>query len=279
VVADPQRINAHYGRQGLGDSILDGLRAAGKDAARLTPADLAPLDQFHTRGKQATLELASLAGLRADQQVLDVGGGLGGPARTLAAALGCRVTVLDLTAEYCRVGEMLTARTGLEDRVSFHHGSALAMPFAAASFDVVWTEHSTMNVADKERLYAESYRVLRPGGRLALHEIMAGPVQPIHFPVPWAPDAAISFLRSPAEIRTLLAAAGFSELTWRDVSEPSLAWFQRRPAADPSAAPAAPPPLGVHLLLGPSFGTAVGNLVRNLAENRVVIVQGVLERP
>jgi sarcosine/dimethylglycine N-methyltransferase len=279
VGADAERINAHYARQGLGDSILDGLRAAGKDPAQLTPDDLAPVDQFHTRGKRATLELAHLAGLHAGQQVLDVGGGLGGPARVLAAALQCRVTVLDLTAEYCRAGEMLTARTGLQDRVSFHHGSALSMPFAAASFDVVWTEHSTMNVADKERLYAETARVLRPGGRLALHEIMAGPVQPLHFPVPWAPDTAISFLRAPAEIRALLAAAGFSELTWRDMSEPSLAWFQRPPRPGAAAGPAAPPPLGVHLLLGPSFGTAVGNLVRNLAEQRAVIVQAVLERP
>ena len=113
-----------------------------------------------------SLELARLAGLRAGAEVLDVGGGLGGPARTLALRLGCRVTVLDVTEEYCRVGVELTRRTGLAGRVSFHHGDALALPFADARFDVVWTQHSSMNVDDKEALYAGIHRALRRGGRL-----------------------------------------------------------------------------------------------------------------
>jgi ubiquinone/menaquinone biosynthesis C-methylase UbiE len=278
VVADSRSINAHYGRPGLGDLILDGMRAAGKDPDRISPDDLAPVDQFHIRGQEATLELAGLAGLRAGQQVLDVGGGLGGPARTLAAELGCRVTVLDLTEEYCRVGASLTARTGLQDRVCFQHGSALEMPFPDASFDVVWTQHSTMNIAPKERLYTEIYRVLRPGGRLAMHEIVAGPVQPIHFPVPWAPDAAISFLQSYGEIRSMLKRAGFTELAWMDVSRPSLEWFRERVAAMSAAGVAAPPPLGLHLLLGPLFGPAFQNQICNLEEDRIAVLEAVLER-
>jgi SAM-dependent methyltransferase len=275
---DADGINAHYGRQGLGQRILDALRAAGKDPDRPTIDDLAPVDYLHTRGKDATLELAHLAGLRGQEAVLDVGGGLGGPARTLAHDFGCRVAVLDLTEEYCRVGEMLTSRTGLEDKVTFHHGSALDMPFEEKTFDVVWTQHSTMNISDKERLYAGISRVLRPGGLLAMHEILAGAVQPIHFPVPWASDPAISFLRPPDEIRSILGENGLAEVAWEDLSQSSLAWFRERAAASVAAGPAPLPPLGTHVPLGPEIGAAVRNVGRNLAEGRVVIVQAICRR-
>jgi ubiquinone/menaquinone biosynthesis C-methylase UbiE len=159
-------LNQHYGRGDLGAAIVAALGAAGKDPNTLTPDDLAPVDQFHIRGQEATLELVRLAELEPGAHVLDVGGGLGGPARTLAVTVGCRVTVLDLTEEYCRVGADLTQRAGLADRVSFRHGDALALPFEAGSFDAVWTQHSSMNIADKEALYREAHRVLRPGGRI-----------------------------------------------------------------------------------------------------------------
>ncbi len=271
-------VDAHYGRPGLGDIILDALRAGGKDLDNLTPDDLAPVDQFHTRGREATLELLRLAEFQAGMHVLDVGGGIGGPARTLASVAGCRVTVLDLTEEFCRVGEMLTARLGLSGRVTFRHGSALEMPFPDASFDGVWTQHSSMNIEDKARLYAEMFRVLRPGGRLALHEIMAGETGPIHFPVPWAGEPSISFLRRPDEVRALLAATGFKERAWLDVTAPALEFFDRLQAR--AAAPASgPPPLGINLQLGPAFGEMAANQVRNIREGRVAIIQAVFERP
>jgi SAM-dependent methyltransferase len=271
-------ITAHYGRQGLGQLILEALKAAGKNPERPTIDDLAPVDYLHTRGKDATVELARRVGLAGDERVLDVGGGLGGPARTLAREFGCQVTVLDLTEEYCRVGEMLTSRTGLNDRVTFRHGSALEMTFEPATYDVAWTQHSTMNIADKERLYAEIHRVLRPGGLLAMHEILAGPVQPIHFPVPWAPDSSINFLRPAHEIRALLQQVGLEEVAWIDESQRSLAWFRERAAAAAAAGPTPVSPLGTHVPLGPGIGAAVGNLGRNLAEDRVVIVQGIFKR-
>ena len=145
-------LNAHYGGRDLAAAILTALRATGKESGVLRPDDLAAIDQFHTRGKEATLELAQLAGLTSGLRVLDVGGGLGGPARTLAAELACDVTVLDLTEDYCRVGEMLTARTGLSQRVRFQIGSALEIPFPAEHFDTIWTQHSSMNIDDKARL-------------------------------------------------------------------------------------------------------------------------------
>jgi len=271
-------VSRHYAPLNVGamlQTILDGLRAAGRDLDALTTDDLAPVDQFHSCGKPATLELARLAGLAGGERVLDVGGGVGGPARTLAAEYGCTVTVLELTEPYCQAGERLTELTRLSHRVSFRHGNAFEMPFEDGSFDVAWTQHSSMNMEDKERLYAEIRRMLRPGGALALHELMAGPVQPIYFPVPWAPDPSISFLRPPDEIGGLLRRLGFAEKAWLDTTRPSLGWFRERAAA---AAGLTPPPLGLHLLLGPLFGAAFRNVLRNLEEQRLVIVEAVFER-
>ncbi len=273
-------VDTHYGRPGLGARILEALRGAGKDVDHLTPQDLAPLDQFHILGHEATLELARLAALRAGATVVDVGGGIGGPARVLARDFGCRVTVLDLTEEFCRAGADLTRRAGLGDQVRFEHGSALRMPFADGAFDAGWTQHSSMNIEDKDRLYEELRRVVRPGGRLALHEIMGGPTnQPIHFPVPWARDASISFLRPAPAIRRLLADLGFKEMTWTDTSARSLAWVRERRAAAAAVPAGGPPPLGVGVLLGPDAAPMFGNVERNLQEERIVVVEAVFERP
>ena len=268
-------INAHYGGAARLDAILAALRAAGKDVDALAIDDLAPFDQFHTGARASTLGLAQLARLGPDLRVLDVGGGIGGPARVLARAHGCRVTVVDLTEEYCRIGAELTRRTGLADRVDFRHGDALALPFPAQSFDVAWTQHSTMNIPDKAALYREIHRVVRPGGRYAFHEVVAGPAgSPPHFPVPWARDPSVSALASPEDMRRHLAGAGFEEAAWRDSTAEALAWFRPR-AASQSGSRA---PLGLHLLLGPDVGTMLANILRNLEDGRIAVVQGVAER-
>ncbi len=270
-----QSIDQHYGHGDVLATILAGLQAAGKNLDALTLDDLAPVDQIHTRGKQATLELAQHAGLKPAMQVLDVGGGIGGTARIIASDFGCSVTVLDLTAEFCRAGEALTVRTGLSDRVKFHNASALDMPFPDASFDQVWSQHSSMNIDDKEHLFAEIYRVLRPGGRYAFHEIMAGAVSPLHFPVPWAPVPEINFLRSPEAERALLKETGFQEVEWIDKSADTVAWLQQ--FATSAAAP--PSPVGLQLIYGAATPLMGQNLSRNLQENRVSIIIAIFDRP
>jgi SAM-dependent methyltransferase len=269
---DDRSVGEHYGRADLSARILEALRTVDRAQDALTPKDLAPVDQFHTQGRKATLDLARLAGIAPGMRVLDAGGGLGGPARTLASELGCTVEVLDLTEEFCRAGEMLTALTGLGDLVSFRHANALDMPYPDASFDVVWTQHSSMNVADKETLYRETRRVLRPGGRLALHEILAGAVSPIHFPVPWAREPSISHLEPPEKIRALISTTGFTELAWVDETASATEWFRRRAPAT------APPPLGIHLLLGEGTGEVFLNQERNLQEGRIYVCKAVFER-
>jgi MPBQ/MSBQ methyltransferase len=267
--SNAQAMNDYWGRDGLGQAILDALVASGKQLDALTTDDLAPTDQFHGGGKAATVRLAHLAGLSPGTRVLDVGGGLGGPARTLAVECGCHVTVIDLTASYVRAAAMLTAQLGLGDRVTHHVSNALELPFDPGTFDVVWTQNSGMNIADKERLSLGFHRVLRPGGRLAFQEPMAGPVQPLIFPLMWARDAATSFLRTPSEMRALIEAAGFRTQTW-DVM-----------GVIPGLTPGAPVPAHniYHLVMGDAMAAITQAGDRNRDEGRMVTVQAVCDRP
>ena len=268
-------VEGHYTRAGLGDLILDALRHAGKEIDALTVDDLAAIDEFHIRGRDATLELARLVTPTADLEVVDIGCGIGGPSRFLAARFGCRVTGIDLTNEYCQVATMLAERTGLSDRVRYRREDATATTLPDESADLVWTQHASMNIGDKPRLYAEMFRILKPGGRLALHDITAGSEGPVHFPVPWARDASISFLITGDEMCSELERAGFRGLHWSDVTVEALQWIQQMLARTDSTGP---PPFGVHLLMGPEWGTMVANVARNLEENRISVVEAVLER-
>lgn len=270
-----REVQAHYTRTDLGDAILAALERAGKDVNRLTPEDLAPIDAFHIRGRPATLELARAAGLDATKRVLDVGSGIGGTSRCLATEFGCHVTGIDLTEEYCRTAGMLSARTGLAHLVEYRQGDATDLPFADHAFDVVWTEHVAMNISDKRRLYQEMHRVLKPGGTLALHDVLAGPTSPILFPVPWARTPDTSFLVRPGELLQLLEEAGFTEIASSDRTEEARAWFV--PLAERIREKGLPP-LGFHVLLGPDFQDMAQNQARNLLDERIALWQVVARR-
>ena len=270
-----EAIQTHYTRADLGDVILAALEKAGKDMSRLTPEDLAPIDQFHIRGRTATLELARSAGLDAAKYVLDVGSGVGGTSRCLAKEFGCRVTGIDLTDEYCRAATMLTAKTGLAHLVDFRQGDATELPFDDQTFDVVWTEHVAMNIPDKTRLYKGMHRVLKPGGTLAIYDVLAGPAGPVLFPVPWARTPDTSFLVQPTELRKLLADAGFTIADWADTTEAARAWFV---ALAEKIKKEGFPPLGFHVLLGADFQAMAQNQGRNLQEGRIVLGQVVARK-
>lgn len=270
-----ETIQTHYASTDVGSAILAALEKAGKDLDRLTPQDLAPVDEFHIRGRAATLELARAAGLDASQHVLDVGSGVGGTSRCLAKEFGCRVTGIDLTDEYCRAAAMLTGKVGLTHLVDYRQGDATRLPFDDGVFDVVWSEHVAMNIPDKPRLYQEMHRVLKPGGTLAIYDVLAGPSGPVLFPVPWARTPDTSFLVEPGELRRLLEDAGFTISDWSDTTEVSRTWFV---ALAEKIRKDGLPPLGFHLLLGPEFQAMAQNQGRNLQEGRIALAQVVARK-
>lgn len=270
----PNSVEQHYASRDLGEAILAALQGMGKDIDRLTPDDLAPVDEFHGGQRPATIRLAELAGLTGGERVLDVGSGLGGPSRYLAWRYGCRVSGVDLTAEFVRIAEMLTRRTGLADKCDYTQGDALDLPFADQSFGIVWSQNAAMNIADRDRLYRGMRRVLKPGGRLALQEVAAGPGGPPHLPVQWAREPGISFLFSAAETRAKLEAAGFRVVAWQDTTTQALEAAARRTQNTERE----PPPLGTHLILGEDWRAMFKNSARNLEERRTELFNAVLER-
>jgi ubiquinone/menaquinone biosynthesis C-methylase UbiE len=271
----PQAVADHYKRRELGDVILTALEAAGKDIEHLTPDDLAPVDEFHSGGRNATLRLAQLAQIKDGERVLDVGCGIGGPSRYLASRLGCQVTGLDFTAEFVALAEMLARRTRLADKVAYRRGDALDLPFPDGSFDVVWSQNAAMNIADRDRLYSEMRRVLTPAGRLALQEIAAGPAGEPFYPTPWATDKSISFLSTPESTRAALERSGFRVLVWQDTTEEAL---QQQTARTKAIETGSLPPLGLHILIGEAFPTVTKNMLRNLQEGRLKLFNAVLQR-
>ena len=265
---------AYYDGPELVDTVVQALRSAGLDPDRLDIDDLAPLDEFHALGRAATLALAELSGLTATDRVLDVGAGIGGPARFLAARYGARVTALDATQRFCAVAELLTRGAGLADRVQVVHGDARRMPFADGEFDLVWTQAMMQNIAEKDQLIAELIRVLAPGGRLALFELVAGPGDELEFPVPWADRQAESWLLDAAQLRELLDSGPLTLTLWNE-GEAALASIA---AAATSLAPRpAQPALGLHMLM-PDYQARMEGLARNVAQQRIALVQAVVTR-
>ena len=217
-----QQVARHYSRSGIEQAVIEALRAAARMSDRLAPGDLSGADEFHLGWHAATAELARDLGLGPDLHVLDVGCGIGGPARHFAAALGCRVTGIDLTAEFVEAAEALTRRCGLAGLVSFRQGSALAMPFPDAEFDAATLIHVGMNIADKAALFAEVRRVLKPGARFGVYDIMRMAEGELPYPMPWAATPDTSFVEPPETYRRLLAEAGFAIEAEHDRSDLAL---------------------------------------------------------
>jgi ubiquinone/menaquinone biosynthesis C-methylase UbiE len=268
-----QAVARHYQVSALTERVLKAAVAAGMDPNKLAAEDLGPIDEFHIGGSIATKRLVAKMRLAGTEHVLDIGCGIGGAARYVAASTGCRVTGIDLTPEYIETARALSQRTGLGALNAFHVGSALQMPFADAAFDAAITLHVAMNIKDRAGLYRESARVLKPGALLCIYDVMQGPKDGLEFPVPWAETPANSHLTTPADMRALLAAAGFSVEEVEDRTEFGIAFFRERLSAGgpPSA-------LGLHLLMGETAPAKFRNMLRNLEQGSIAPVSMIARR-
>ena len=264
----------HYGDgETLADMIAGALKESGKSLAQLTTRDLATFDEFHIRGRGATLELATRMNLSMDSHVLDIGSGLGGSARCLAEVYGCRVTGIDLTPAFCHAATTLSGWTGLSDRVDFEQGDATRLSFGEDQFDAAMTIHVAMNIKARDRVYDEAKRVIRPGGIFAIYDVLQGEGGDVLYPVPWARDSHISHLATTDQMTALLADAGFKLLEVTDSTEQSQSWFERMASKTaarigPSAGSSAPPE-SFQVIIGDDYPEMVKNQVRNLCERRI----------
>jgi sarcosine/dimethylglycine N-methyltransferase len=250
-------------RQGIERALV----AAGLDLAHLQPADLAPLEDFHTMGRIATHQLVDLLNITSDHRVLDAGSGVGGTARFVANGCGCRVTAVDLTDEYCETARWLNQLVGLDDRISVQQADVTELPFTDATFDIIFSQHVQMNVADKTRLYAEARRVLVDGGRLALWDIVSGDGRELGYPLPWADQPDRSHLATADQLHSTIESAGFTIDHWADLTADAAALMQALLTLPAN-------PLGLHAFVE-DFEQKAQNLTAALADGRLRAIQGV----
>ena len=268
-----QQVAQHYGQKNLGAHILAALMQAGKDIARLNIDDLAEIDEFHLGWRAQTAQLGKDLQLSNTDHVVDIGCGIGGPARYFASQYGCRVTGFDLTPAFIDAARMLTLKCRLGERIVFEVGSALAMPFASGGFDAACLIHVGMNIADKSTLFAEAKRVLRPGGRFAIYDVMLMDDVPLAYPMPWSSGPLTSFVAGPATYRQLLEKAGFvleAEYNRRDDVLAAIAARRARMALE------APPILGLHVIMGPEAKPRLQNVLSALEQGNIAPIEMIL---
>lgn len=267
-----KRVSSHYSSGKILETIEKGLS---RDGEEFSLEELGRIDRLHTRGKEASTELANLGEISQSDFVLDVGCGLGGTARQLANDYGCKVLGIDLTEEHVLVGNELSRRVGLGSRVELECGDALDLPFADETFDIVWTEHAQMNIANKVGFYGEIARVLKPAGKFLFHDVFSGNGERLDFPVPWANDFETSFLFSSDEARSTLNALGLSVDHWLPRTEVAISFFQnvRERSGDESESPSS----SVSLMKG-SPKEKVVNYLANLMAGRLEVVMCVAQK-
>ena len=271
-----KQIQRHYGDRDIAQRIIDRLHEAGYDLDNLSRDDTSSFDEFHGGGRTSTLALAKFAGFSSGLHVLDLGSGVGGPARSLAAEYACIVTGLELTGEFVRAGKMLTDLLGLSTEVDFVQASATEIPFKAEVFDIVWSQNMLMNVSDKEQLFREAFRVTKPGGKFAFETVVAGSSGAPHYPTFWATDPNMNFLVSAKEMQTLGIGAGFREVSFKDNTDDVIANGRRRLQVAKAGGVAE---LDLSVIVTTEVAEKMENSVCNNIEGRTGAVQALFQRP
>ena len=270
------KITEHWTHGSLAEAIMAALEKAGVLTSSLTVADLEPMDHLHGGGAAATRDLLARLSPGPGRHILDIGSGIGGPARFLASEYGCRVTGIDLTQEFCDVAVMLTEKTGLDDRVSFRQANALDLPFDDACFDGAYSQNVSMNISDKAAFYGEACRILKPGGLFVAAEVAEGPDGPPFFPVPWALTPENSHLSKVDKISHLLVAAGLRDIEIIDYTAAMMDIHQRTRAR---IAAEGEPILSPKVVIGEDADERLKNSVRSVVEKRIIPLEVVCRKP
>lgn len=255
-----QTVSEHYSNKGLLDKIYKGLEKLGIDKNQLTQSDLSSFDEFHIGGSEGTLMLAEKLIMNASSSVLDIGCGIGGPARFLSSEFGCKVSGIDLTADFVNTGNSLTDQVGLSDKVKLIEASALNIPFADNSFDVSYMIHVGMNIADKDVLFSEAFRVTKPGGVFGIYDVMLIGNCELQYPLPWAVEEDGNAIASATDYISALIKAGFSLKHEDDKTDFANSFFEKMSARTDSSE--GPPPVGLHLLMGDLTTQKIRNMAK-----------------
>ena len=269
-------IAGHWSQGDIYDAIVSALNKMAKPLDNLTIEDLAPVDHFHARGYPATVELADRLPIEAGQHLLDIGCGLGGPARYMAKRFQCHVTGIDITQPFVETANKLTRLLRMEQHVKIEHGDGQRLPYPDASFDAAYTQHVTMSVANRAAFFAEAFRVLKPGAFFALTEHGLGPKGNPHHPVPWSEDGSGAYLVPPPETRVILENTGFEDILVEDTGVKYLATYR---AIVERAEKGPLPPLGIQLLMGETTLQKARNCARNIEEGRTHPIQVFCRKP
>jgi SAM-dependent methyltransferase len=264
------KVAGHYTRGRLEEMILQAVKQTGKNPEQVTAGDFAAMDEFHVGGIEATQELATHMELRPGMRLLDIGSGVGGPARYFAGEHGCHVAGVDLTEEFVQVAKSLTRLLKLDHLLEFRQASALDLPFEAETFDGAYMIHVGMNISDKAGVFREARRVLKRGALFTLYDIVRTADGPIRYPVPWAIEEEMSFVAEPGTYRDALEGAGFRVERERRRSAFAIEFTQLAMAR---MAQNGPPVLGLQLLMGDKTRVMIANTLAMIQEGLLAPVE------
>ncbi len=271
-----KEVENHYQQGDLLNTIRLALDSAGKTTDNITHVDLAPVDEFHIGGRQATDHLFAQLDVTAEMKLLDVGCGLGGAARYVALQHGCQVSGIDLTDEYISTGQVLSEWLGMSQQVNLVVGSALNMPYESALFDGAYMLHVGMNIENKMQLFKEVHRVLKPGSLFAVYDIMKTNDGDLLYPVPWATSHETSFLATPGQYADMLTAAGFVLQVENNRRDFGLDFFAKM--AEKTAQLGGPPAVGLHLLMQASTAVKIPNMIKNITNGCIAPVELIVSK-
>jgi ubiquinone/menaquinone biosynthesis C-methylase UbiE len=264
-------ISEHYLHGDLLQAIRASITKLGKTVDDVTIEDLAPVDEFHIGGRIATENLVNQLGFSEQYRILDVGCGLGGAARFVASKYNNQVAGIDLTEEYIETGKSLCTWVKLDKKVILQQGNAIAMPFQEESFDGAYMLHVGMNIEDKELLFREIFRVLRPESSFGIYDIMRINGGDLIYPVPWATKKNISKLATPYQYKQALNNAGFAVSKENNRRKFALDFFRK--LREKTEASDGPPPLGLHILMKGSTTVKIKNMIDKITDNYIAPVE------